>query len=377
MMKVLVTGTAGFVGFYLAEQLLQRGDEVVGIDNINDYYDPRLKLARLAESGIAPDKIGWHKEVQSVKHAGYRFIRMNLEDKRRLLSLCAREQFDMVVHLAAQAGVRYSITNPDAYAQSNLISFLNILEASRKQQIQHLVYASSSSVYGLNETMPFSVKHSVDHPVSLYAASKKANELMAHTYSHLYRIPTSGLRFFTVYGPWGRPDMAYFLFAEAIRQNRPIQVFNYGKMKRDFTYIDDIVTGIINVLDKPAQPDPAWNASQPDPSRSTAPYCIYNIGNNNPVELISFIRELEKQMGKDAVLEMKDIQAGDVAATWANVDDLIQYFNYKPETSIQTGLKKFTDWYKTYYSGEKRPEIRVQEETFLPDPGTRITALAK
>jgi UDP-glucuronate 4-epimerase len=236
MRKDLVTGTAGFVGFYLAEQLLQRGDEVVGIDNINDYYDPRLKLARLAESGIAPGKVGWHKEVQSVKHAGYRFIRMNLEDKRRLLSLCAREQFDMVVHLAAQAGVRYSITNPDAYAQSNLISFLNILEASRKQQIQHLVYASSSSVYGLNETMPFSVKHSVDHPVSLYAASKKANELMAHTYSHLYRIPTSGLRFFTVYGPWGRPDMAYFLFAEAISKNRPIQVFNYGKMKRDFTY---------------------------------------------------------------------------------------------------------------------------------------------
>jgi UDP-glucuronate 4-epimerase len=352
-MKVLVTGTAGFVGFYLAEQLLLRGDEVVGVDNINDYYDPKLKYARLAESGIAEESIGWYQEVQSYKHAGYRFIRMNLEDKAGLLALCAREQFEVIVHLAAQAGVRYSITNPDAYAQSNLISFLNILEASRQQQIKHLVYASSSSVYGLNETMPFSVKHSVDHPVSLYAASKKANELMAHTYSHLYRIPTSGLRFFTVYGPWGRPDMAYFLFAEAILNDKPIQVFNYGQMQRDFTYIDDIITGIINVMDKPAEPDQNWDAKQPDPSRSTAPYCIYNIGNNNPVELISFIREIEKNIGKKAVLEMKGIQAGDVTATWANVDDLVQHFNYRPDTTIQAGLKKFTDWYKKYYAVEQ------------------------
>jgi UDP-glucuronate 4-epimerase len=349
-MKVLVTGTAGFVGFFLAEQLLLRGDEVVGLDNINDYYDPNLKFARLAESGIEAGQVGWNQLVQSHKHAGYRFMRMNLEEKGLLMDLCAQEQFDVIVHLAAQAGVRYSITNPDAYAQSNLISFLNILEASRRNQIKHLVYASSSSVYGLNETMPFSVKHSVDHPVSLYAASKKANELMAHTYSHLYRIPTSGLRFFTVYGPWGRPDMAYFLFAEAILKGQPIQVFNYGKMQRDFTYIDDIITGIINVLDNPAQPDPAWDARQPDPSRSTAPYCLYNIGNNNPVELMSFIRELEKNIGKEAVLEMQGIQAGDVTATWANVDDLIQNFNYKPDTTIQTGLKKFTDWYKAYYA---------------------------
>ncbi|MGV3502248.1 MAG: NAD-dependent epimerase [Adhaeribacter sp.] len=348
-MKVLVTGTAGFVGFYLAEQLLKRGDEVVGLDNINSYYDPQLKYARLAESGIETGQILWNKLVQSWKHPRYRFIRMKLENKEGLMRLCAREHFDAIVHLAAQAGVRYSITNPDAYAQSNLISFLNVLEASRRQAIRHLVYASSSSVYGLNEAMPFSVKQAADHPVSLYAASKKANELMAHTYSHLYRIPTSGLRFFTVYGPWGRPDMAYFLFADAILKNQPIRVFNYGQMKRDFTYIDDIVTGIVNVLDRPAEPDPTWNALQPDPSRSTAPYCLYNIGNNKPVELIQFIRELEKNFGRKALLEMTPNQAGDVTATWANVDDLIQHFNYMPETPIETGLKKFTDWYKSYY----------------------------
>ncbi|TXK46770.1 NAD-dependent epimerase [Pontibacter qinzhouensis] len=352
-MKVLVTGTAGFIGSYLAKALLCRGDEVVGIDNINDYYDINLKYARLAESGILEELVNWHTEVQSLKYPGYRFIRMNLEDKKELLALCMREQFDVIVHLAAQAGVRYSITNPDAYAQSNLLSFLNILEASRHNQIKHLVYASSSSVYGLNETMPFSVKDSVDHPVSLYAASKKANELMAHTYSHLYRIPTSGLRFFTVYGPWGRPDMAYFLFADAIFNNKPIKVFNNGKMKRDFTYIDDIVTGIVNVMDKPAEPCANWNPKQPDPSRSTAPYCIYNIGNNNPVQLMSFIQEIEKCMGKKAVLEMQGIQAGDVTATWANVDDLMHNFNYKPSTSIKTGLSNFTEWYKEYYGVEK------------------------
>jgi UDP-glucuronate 4-epimerase len=284
---------------------------------------------------------------------------MNLEDKEGLLALCARESFDVIVHLAAQAGVRYSITNPDAYAQSNLISFLNILEAGRHNPIKHLVYASSSSVYGLNETMPFSVKHAVDHPLSLYAASKKANELMTHTYSHLYRIPTSGLRFFTVYGPWGRPDMAYFLFADAILKDKPIQVFNNGKMKRDFTYIDDITTGIINVMDKPAQPDETWNAKQPDPSRSTAPYCLYNIGNNNPVELLSFIQELEKNIGKKAILEMKGMQAGDVTATWANVDDLIENFNYQPNTDIQTGLKKFADWYKEYYPVENLTTVNA------------------
>jgi UDP-glucuronate 4-epimerase len=352
-MKALVTGTAGFIGFHLAECLLKRGDEVVGVDNINDYYDPRLKYGRLTESGISEKLIDWNKEVVSVKYPAYKFIRMNLEDKAELMELCAKEQFDVIVHLAAQAGVRYSITNPDAYAQSNLISFLNVLEVSRQFKIKHLVYASSSSVYGLNGVMPFSVKHCVDHPVSLYAASKKANELMAHTYSHLYRIPTSGLRFFTVYGPWGRPDMAYFLFTDAITQNKPIQVFNYGKMKRDFTYIDDITQGIVNVLDKPAEPDKEWDATRPDPSRSTAPYCIYNIGNNNPVELMTFIRELENCIGKEAVIEMKGIQDGDVTATWANVDDLIKHFDYKPDTSIKTGLKKFTNWYKEFYAIEK------------------------
>lgn len=350
-MKVLVTGTAGFVGFHLAEKLLSRGDEVVGIDNINNYYDTKLKYDRLAESGIPVELINWNKEVASLKHPGYRFIRMNLEDKGRLMSLCANENFDVIMHLAAQAGVRYSITNPDAYAQSNLVSFLNILEVSRHNKIKHLVYASSSSVYGLNETMPFSVRHSVDHPVSLYAASKKANELMAHTYSHLYRIPTSGLRFFTVYGPWGRPDMAYFLFAEAISNQKPIQVFNHGKMRRDFTYIDDVIDGMVNVMDKPAEPCAEWNSMKPDPSRSSAPYCIYNIGNNNPVSLMSFIREIEKCLGQKAIIDMKEIQPGDVTSTWANVEDLMQNFNYKPNTTIKYGLKKFVEWYKSYYSG--------------------------
>jgi UDP-glucuronate 4-epimerase len=358
-MKVLVTGTAGFIGFHLTEQLLQRGDEVVGIDNINDYYSPSLKYARLAESGICGELADWYQPVQSFKYPNYRFIRMNLEDKNALLALCAQEHFEVIVHLAAQAGVRYSITNPDAYAQSNLISFLNILEAGRHNPISHLVYASSSSVYGLNETMPFSVKHAVDHPLSLYAASKKANELMAHTYSHLYRIPTSGLRFFTVYGPWGRPDMAYFLFADAILNDKPIQVFNHGKMQRDFTYIDDIVTGIINVMDKPAQPDATWDARNPDPSRSTAPYCLYNIGNDSPVELMSFIRALENSIGKKALLEMQGMQAGDVTATWANVDDLVNNFDYKPNTSIHTGLKKFADWYKAYYPVENLSAVTV------------------
>lgn len=358
-MKVLITGTAGFIGFHLAEKLLSRGDEVVGIDNINDYYDTKLKYDRLTESGICEGLIHWYKEVRSFKYPNYRFIRMNLEDKNALLSLCTREEFDVIVHLAAQAGVRYSITNPDVYAQSNLVSFLNILEASRHNNIKHLVYASSSSVYGLNGKMPFSAKDCVDHPVSLYAASKKANELMAHTYSHLYAIPTSGLRFFTVYGPWGRPDMAYFLFADAILKNKPIRVFNHGQMKRDFTYIDDITDGIVNVMDKPATPSAEWDRENPDPSRSSAPYCIYNIGNNSPVELLSFIQELEENIGKKALLELEGMQPGDVVSTWANVDDLINNFNYKPTTSIKEGLKKFTEWYKAYYTVEQLSTIAV------------------
>ncbi|PVY36661.1 NAD-dependent epimerase [Pontibacter virosus] len=363
-MKVLVTGTAGFVGFHLAEKLLRRGDEVVGVDNINSYYDTRLKYDRLAESGISEDLIQWNQEVTSYKHPKYRFIRMNLEEKSQLLDLCGRENFDVILHLAAQAGVRYSITNPDAYAQSNLVSFLNILEASRYCKIKHLVYASSSSVYGLNQKMPFSVKDKVDHPVSLYAASKKANELMAHTYSHLYRIPTSGLRFFTVYGPWGRPDMAYFLFTEAISNRKPISVFNHGKMKRDFTYIDDVVDGILNVMDKPAEPCAEWNSKYPDPSRSTAPYCIYNIGNNKPVSLMKFIRVIEKCLGEKAVLEMQDLQPGDVTSTWANVDDLMLKFNYRPNTPIEDGLKHFTEWYKQYYTLRKLSNDVVEQHRY-------------
>jgi len=349
-MKILITGTAGFIGFHLALKLIEQNCDIVGIDNINDYYDPELKFARLAECGISKASVSWHREAPSSKYPNYRFIRMNIENKGELMSLCAREKFDIIVHLAAQAGVRYSILNPDAYAQSNLLSFLNILEVSRHNPVKHLVYASSSSVYGLNATMPFSVHDNVDHPVSLYAASKKANELMAHTYSHLYRIPTSGLRFFTVYGPWGRPDMAYFLFANAISEGRPIQVFNHGKMKRDFTYIDDIVSGIISVMNSPAEPNKDWDATHPDPASSTAPYRVYNIGNNNPVELMGFIEEIEKNMGRKAVLEMKGMQDGDVQATWANVDDLINNFNYNPSTNIQIGIKNFMEWYKKFYN---------------------------
>jgi len=348
-MKILVTGSAGFVGFHLTLKLVEQGHEVYGIDNINDYYDPQLKFSRLEVCGIEQSKIHWHREVTSTKFSNYRYLRMTLEDKGELMSLCYREKFDVIVHLAAQAGVRYSILNPDAYAQSNLVSFLNVLEVSRHNPVKHLVYASSSSVYGLNSKMPFSVHDNVDHPISLYAASKKANELMAHTYSHLYKIPTSGLRFFTVYGPWGRPDMAYFLFADAILKGKPIQVFNNGEMKRDFTYIDDIVKGIISVMDSPAQPNPNWDSANPDPSTSTAPYRIYNIGNNSPVELMSFIREIEKNLGKEAVIEYKDMQPGDVTATWANVDELINNFDYKPDTSIATGLGEFTKWFKSYY----------------------------
>jgi UDP-glucuronate 4-epimerase len=348
-MKILITGTAGFVGFHLAEKLIETGYDVVGIDNINDYYDPELKFARLAVSGIAKDKVKWHCEVTSSKHANYRFIRMSVESKGELMSLCSRERFDIIVHLAAQAGVRYSILNPDAYAQANLVSFLNILEVSRQNPVKHLVYASSSSVYGLNANMPFSVQDNVDHPVSLYAASKKANELMAHTYSHLYGIPTTGLRFFTVYGPWGRPDMAYFLFTEAISNGKPIQVFNHGRMKRDFTYIDDIIAGIVSVIGKPAEPDKNWDPKNPDPSRSSAPYRVYNIGNNNPVELMSFINVLEKNLDKKALMNFQEMQAGDVTATWANVDDLINDFNYKPDTTIEIGLQTFVKWYTAYY----------------------------
>lgn len=346
--KILVTGSAGFVGFHLTEALLKRGDVVIGIDNINDYYDVNLKYGRLKLCGIKTESIQWHERVQSDTYEDYAFIRMNLEDKSQLMELCKNEEFDIIINLAAQAGVRYSIENPDAYVQSNVVGFLNVLEAARNFKVGHLVYASSSSVYGLNETMPFSVKNNVNHPVSLYAATKKTNELMAHTYSHLYDIPTSGLRFFTVYGPWGRPDMAYFLFAEAIRNGQPIKVFNNGKLQRDFTYIDDIVKGVISVADSKAQANPDWNPLEPDSSTSKAPYRLYNIGNNQPVELMKFIQTIGDAMGKQPEMIMLDMQPGDVLATWANVDDLINEFDYKPDTKIEVGIQKFIEWYSQY-----------------------------
>lgn len=347
MSKVLITGTAGFIGFHLANALLRLGEEVVGLDNINDYYSPDLKFARLAEAGFNRESAEeWYTEVRSEKYKKYRFIRMNLEDKDQLLELCEKEKFDIIINLAAQAGVRYSIENPDAYVQSNIIGFVNILEACRYTKIKHLIYASSSSVYGKNTKLPFSIKDNVDQPVSMYAATKKANELMAHTYSHLFNIPTTGLRFFTVYGPWGRPDMAYFLFAEAIRKEEPIKVFNHGKLRRDFTYIDDIVQGIVNISKQPAE------SSEPDligSSHSTAPYKIYNIGNNQTVELMDFITTIGEVMGKTPEMIMLDMQPGDVPATWANVDELSEKFNYKPNTPIAEGLKKFGVWYKEHY----------------------------
>jgi UDP-glucuronate 4-epimerase len=347
-MKILVTGVAGFIGYHLAIALAKRGDEVVGIDNLNDYYSVDLKYGRLAESGIPKEAILPNIEVFSTKFKNYKFLQIALEDKENLFELCKREEFDVIVNLAAQAGVRYSLENPDAYIQSNIVGFLNILEACRHFKVKHLVYASSSSVYGLNETMPFSVQNNVDHPISLYAATKKSNELMAHSYSHLYKIPTSALRFFTVYGPWGRPDMAYFLFVDAIENGKPIKVFNHGKMKRDFTYIDDVVSGIINVADSPATPDENWSGKHPDPSHSSAPYRLYNIGNNNPVQLMDFITTIERHLGKKAVMDMVQMQPGDVLATWADVDELIANFNYKPSTPIEIGLGNFVDWYKSY-----------------------------
>ncbi|WP_292662572.1 NAD-dependent epimerase, partial [Nitratifractor sp.] len=288
-MKILVTGTAGFIGFHLAKRLLERGDEVVGLDNINDYYDVRVKYGRLRETGIEGDEtIEYAKPIKSQKYGNYTFTKLNLEDRAAIEELFEKERFDAVCNLAAQAGVRYSLTNPHAYVDSNIVGFVNLLEACRHTDVGHLAYASSSSVYGLNETMPFSVHDNVDHPISLYAASKKSNELMAHTYSHLYNLPTTGLRFFTVYGPWGRPDMALFLFTKAILEGRPIDVYNYGEMQRDFTYIDDIVEGLVRVIDRPPKGNPDWSGKHPDPGSSKAPYKIYNIGNNHPVKLMDF-----------------------------------------------------------------------------------------
>ena len=332
-MKVLVTGSAGFIGSALSIRLLDRGDDVVGLDNHNDYYDPDLKEARLS---------------RHIDNPKYEHIRADIEDKKLITEIFESYKFDGVINLAAQAGVRYSIENPHAYLNSNILGFGNILEGCRNSSVSHLVYASSSSVYGSNTEMPFSIHHNVDHPLSLYAASKKANELMAHTYSHLYELPTTGLRFFTVYGPWGRPDMALFKFTDAILSGKKIQVFNYGKHRRDFTYIDDIVEGVVRVLDKPAESNPNWSGEAPDPGSSLAPWRVYNIGNNSPVELVDYISAIEDSLGITVEKELLPLQPGDVPDTFADVDDLVRDFDYKPSINVKEGVEKFIDWYKEY-----------------------------
>ncbi len=334
-MKVLVTGAAGFIGFHLTKRILQSGDTVVGLDNMNDYYDVGLKEARLAQLKGA---------------SNFRFVKISLEDRERMPELFSAEKFDCVVNLAAQAGVRYSLVNPHAYVDSNIAGFLNILEGCRHNKVGHLVFASSSSVYGANTKMPFSVHHNVDHPVSLYAATKKANELMAHTYASLYGLPCTGLRFFTVYGPWGRPDMALFLFTRAILEDRPIDVFNYGRMRRDFTYIDDIVEGVYRVMGRMPAPNPRWDGNNPDSATSYAPYKLYNIGNNNPVELLKFIEILEDCLGRKAQRNMLPLQAGDVTATYADVDDLTNDVGFRPSTPLEEGIRKFVEWFRSYYA---------------------------
>ena len=333
-MRILVTGTAGFIGSTLAIRLLERGDEVIGVDNVNDYYDPSLKEARL-------DRLKVYDKFTEV--------RISLEDKPAMDKVFEQFKPQKVVNLAAQAGVRYSLENPQAYIDANIVGFTNILEGCRHHKVEHLVYASSSSVYGANESMPFSVHDNVDHPVSLYAASKKANELMAHTYSHLFSLPTTGLRFFTVYGPWGRPDMALFMFTKNIIEGKPIDVFNYGKHQRDFTYIDDIVEGVIRTLDHTAQPNPEWSGKNPDSATSKAPYRIYNIGSNNPCELLRYIEIIEECVGKKAIKNMLPLQPGDVPATYADVDALIKDVDYKPSTTIEEGVAKFVSWYRDFY----------------------------
>ena len=334
-MTLLVTGAAGFIGFHVTQALLARGERVVGIDNLNDYYDVRLKHARLAQIGA---------------HPNFSFLRLDLADRAGMEALFSQHKPRRVIHLAAQAGVRYSIDHPHAYVESNLAGFLNILEGCRQQAIEHLVFASSSSVYGLNTAMPYAVHHNVDHPISLYAATKKANELMAHSYAHLYRLPVTGLRFFTVYGPWGRPDMAYYKFARAILAGRPIEVYNHGRMQRDFTYIDDIVEGILRVLERTPKPNPAWDGQHPDPATSPAPYRLYNIGNHSPVELSRFIEVLEGALGRKAEKIMLPMQPGDVPATFADVDDLVRDTGFAPSTPLEEGLARFAHWYRGYHA---------------------------
>ncbi len=334
-MKVLITGSAGFIGSTLALRLLERGDTVIGIDNHNDYYDPKLKEDRLA---------------RFADHPGYTHLRLDLADREGIKTCFETYKPQRVVNLAAQAGVRYSIENPLAYIDSNIVGFAHILEGCRHNDVEHLVYASSSSVYGANTMMPFSVHHNIDHPLSLYAASKKSNELMAHTYSHLYNLPTTGLRFFTVYGPWGRPDMALFKFTRAMLAGEKIPVFNYGKHRRDFTYVDDIVEGVIRVLDQPARSNPAWSGANPDAGTSLAPWRVYNIGNNSPVELMDYIAALEKALGKKAEMEMLPLQPGDVPDTYADVSDLVEQFDYKPATPVEQGIANFVTWYRNYFN---------------------------
>ncbi|KLU62672.1 dTDP-glucose 4,6-dehydratase [Peptococcaceae bacterium CEB3] len=334
-MKILVTGAAGFIGYHLSKRLLERGDQVLGVDNLNDYYDVRLKENRLG---------------QLIGNSNFTFLKQDIARREEVAMLFRELTPEIVVNLAAQAGVRYSLINPHAYVDTNLVGFVNILEGCRNNNVKHLVFASSSSVYGANTNMPFSVHHNVDHPVSLYAASKKASELIAHTYSHLYGLPVTGLRFFTVYGPWGRPDMALFLFTKAILEDRPIDVFNYGKMKRDFTYIDDIVEGLVRVIDKRPEPNPEWSGDTPDPGTSYAPYKIYNIGNNQPVELMHYVEVLEDCLGKKARKNMLPLQAGDVPATFADVEDLVRDVGFKPNTPVEEGIKNFVQWYRSYYA---------------------------
>jgi UDP-glucuronate 4-epimerase len=334
--NILVTGAAGFIGFHLSKRLLKDGYNVIGVDIVNDYYDVQIKHDRL---------------TQLEHHDHFKFFKTDLADKQGLETIFSNESMDGVVNLAAQAGVRYSLINPQAYIKSNLVGFVNILECCRHNQVKHLVFASSSSVYGANTKMPFSVHHNVDHPVSLYAASKKSNELMAHTYSHLFDLACTGLRFFTVYGPWGRPDMALFLFTKAIVEGKPIKVFNHGKMQRDFTYIDDIIEGVVRVIENVPEPNLSWCGDDPDPATSYKRYKIYNIGNNNPVQLLEFIEEIEKALGQKAKKEYMDMQPGDVPATYADVDDLIKDVGFKPATPLSEGIKKFIDWYQSYYTG--------------------------
>jgi len=334
-MKVLVTGAAGFIGYYTAKYLLDRGDEVVGLDNLNDYYDVNLKLARLANLE---------------GREGFRFVKISLEDRPAMDKLFAEEGFDRVVHLAAQAGVRYSLENPHSYIESNIVGTLHVLEGCRHNNVEHLVYASSSSVYGANTEMPFSIHHNVDHPLALYGATKKANELMAHTYSNLYELPTTGLRFFTVYGPFGRPDMALFMFTKNIIEGKPIDVFNYGNHRRDFTFVDDIVEGVIRTLDHVAEPNEEWNPANPDPGTSRAPYRIYNIGNSQPVELMRYIQVIEQCVGREAEKNLLPLQPGDVPDTWADVNDLVADVDYQPATTVEEGVRRFVEWYVDFYN---------------------------